>query len=195
MTDYSELKKAAEACGPLPWRLIECGLTRLGVRDDHGYIAFMDISHPAKYGPCPDREAKARFIGHATPATVLALIAENERLRRAEKNDAIAYKAAIERQQELRAECEAIRKDLDSHKRMLLAAAVGIGSIGEALGAEMDDDASEIEGLAVELRKDAERYRWLRDHAEAADWEFIGYQEIESTNKHVDALMAMGDGQ
>lgn len=58
--------------------------------------------------------------------------------------------------------------------------------------------AAMFEQLSAEneaLRKDAERYRWLRDHAEAADWEFIGYQEIESTNKHVDALMAMGDGQ
>ena len=64
----------------MPWRLIEIGLTRLGVRDDHGYIAFMDIGHPAKYGACPDREAKARFIGHANPAAVLALIAENEQL-------------------------------------------------------------------------------------------------------------------
>lgn len=80
MTDNTELKAAAEACGPLPWRLIELGMTRLGVRDDHGFIAFMDIGHPAKYGACPEREAKARFIGHATPAAVRGLIAENERL-------------------------------------------------------------------------------------------------------------------
>ena len=56
----------------------------------------------------------------------------------------------------------ALLKDLESHKRMLLAAACDIGAIGEALGADMDDDGSEIEGLATELRKDAERYRWLR---------------------------------
>ncbi|MCU1758739.1 hypothetical protein NTD84_03260 [Pseudomonas sp. 14P_8.1_Bac3] len=53
----------------------------------------------------------------------------------------------------------ALFKDLESHKRMLLAAACDIGSLGEALGAEMDDDASELEGLAVELRKDAERLK------------------------------------
>ena len=45
---------------------------------------------------------------------------------------------------------------------MLLAAACDIGAIGEALGDDMDDDGSEIEGLATELRKDAERYRVLR---------------------------------
>lgn len=56
----------------------------------------------------------------------------------------------------------ALLKDLESHKRMLLAAACDIGAIGEALGADMDDDGSEIEGLDTELRKDAERYRVLR---------------------------------
>lgn len=56
----------------------------------------------------------------------------------------------------------ALLKDQEPHKRMLLAAACDIGAIGEALGADMDDDGSEIEGLATELRRDAERYRWLR---------------------------------
>lgn len=55
----------------------------------------------------------------------------------------------------------ALIKDLESHKRMLLAAAVDIGSIGEALGAEMDDDASELAGIATDLRQDARRLNWL----------------------------------
>ncbi len=59
-----------------------------------------------------------------------------------------------------REEAEALRKDLESHKRMLLAAACDVGAIGQALGADEDDDGSEIEGLAQEVRKDAERYRW-----------------------------------
>ena len=59
----------------------------------------------------------------------------------------------------------ALMQDLASHKRMLLAAVCDLGAIGEALGAEMDDDGSELEGIAAELRKDAERYRWLRDGA------------------------------
>lgn len=64
---------------------------------------------------------------------------------------------------QLKAENEALRKDLESHKRMLLAAACDVGAIGEALGADMDDDASAIEGLAAELRKDAEWYRFVRN--------------------------------
>lgn len=56
----------------------------------------------------------------------------------------------------LKAENEALRNDLESHKRMLLAAACDIGAIGEALGADMDDDGSAIEGLAQDLRQKAE---------------------------------------
>lgn len=44
-----------------------------------------------------------------------------------------------------------LAKELESHKRMLLAAACDIGSIGEALGADMDDDGSAIQGLAQNL--------------------------------------------
>ena len=69
----------------------------------------------------------------------------------------------------LLAEIDALSKDLESHKRMLLSAAVSIGTIGEALGAEMDDDPSELEGLAAELRKDAERYRLFRDSQQVSD--------------------------
>lgn len=54
------------------------------------------------------------------------------------------------------AEIEALRKDLESHKRMLLAAACDIGAIGQALGADENDDGSEIEGLAQDLRQKAE---------------------------------------
>lgn len=67
----------------------------------------------------------------------------------------------------LKSENQALRKDLESHKRMLLAAVCDVGAIGEALGADMDDDGSEIEGLAKELRKDAERYRFLMKSEEA----------------------------
>lgn len=66
-----------------------------------------------------------------------------------------------DKEKELKSENDSLRKDLDSHKRMLLSAAVGLGSIGEALGAEMDDDPREIEGLASELRKDAERLDFI----------------------------------
>lgn len=58
---------------------------------------------------------EAAWMRRTTGKAVVELIdevdelkAENKRLRRAEKNDAIAYKAVIERQEELRAENQAL---------------------------------------------------------------------------------------
>lgn len=50
-----------------------------------------------------------------------------------------------------------------------------------------------IEQLKAEnedLRKDAERYRWLRDKAHTADWEFIGGQTPDAGEAEIDAAMA-----
>lgn len=73
----------------------------------------------------------------------------------------MGVKAALDERDQLKAENEALRKDLESHKRMLLAAACDIGAIGEALGADMDDDGDAIKGLAIELRQDKKRLDWL----------------------------------
>lgn len=81
MSDHSELKRLALACGNLNWRFLTEKLTEYGIRDDHGYIAFLPVGHPAKYGACPEREAKARFLGAMTPAVVLGLLAEIEALK------------------------------------------------------------------------------------------------------------------
>ena len=61
-----------------------------------------------------------------------------------------------------------LAKELESHKRMLLAAACDIGAIGQALDADMDDDGSSIESLAQELRKDAERLDFLESLARSS---------------------------
>lgn len=45
----------------------------------------------------------------------------------------------------------ALIKDLESHKRMLAAACISIGSIGEALGLDMDADADAMIGTARDL--------------------------------------------
>ncbi|KWW18826.1 hypothetical protein [Pseudomonas putida] len=107
--------------------------------------------------------AQSSFRSVSDPAVVIDLISEIETLHREAKNDLVAYQAAIDRQEEIRADRdevrqdnEVLRKELESHKRMLLAAACEIGAIGQALGADMDDDGSAIEGLAQELRQDCE---------------------------------------
>lgn len=81
MTDRQELKRLAEACGDLNWRAIQENWCERAIRDDHAYIANMRTKSAKHPGPCPDREAKARFLCAVTPAAIRALISENERLR------------------------------------------------------------------------------------------------------------------
>ncbi|NQD72957.1 hypothetical protein [Pseudomonas sp. CM27] len=52
---------------------------------------------------------------------------------------------------QLKAENETLRKDAERNKRMLLDACVSIGSIGEALGLDMDADADMMIGTARDL--------------------------------------------
>lgn len=80
MSDKKELKRMAEACGDLNWRAIQENWCEWAIRDDHGYIATMRTKSAKHAGPCPDREAKARFLCAATPTVVISLIDEIGRL-------------------------------------------------------------------------------------------------------------------
>lgn len=92
----------------------------------------------------------AKFMVAARDA-VLGLIAENERLKREEKNDKIAYKAVIERQEELRAE----RDQLFGQTEQLKAE-------NEALRKDKSEPCDGCFMAEVEsLRKDSERLNWL----------------------------------
>ncbi|WP_286919747.1 hypothetical protein [Pseudomonas sp. UBA6753] len=53
--------------------------------------------------------------------------------------------------EQLKAENEALRKDAKRSERMLLDVCVNIGSIGEALGLDMDADADMMIGTARDL--------------------------------------------
>lgn len=65
---------------------------------------------------------------------------------------------------ELLADTEAIRKDLESHKRMLLAAVCDLGAIGEALKSDMDADGDELLGMVIDLKAQNTRMLgWLKD--------------------------------
>lgn len=58
----------------------------------------------------------------------------------------------------------ALIKDLESHKRMLLAAACDLGAIGEALKSDMDADGDELLGMVVDLKAQNTRMLgWLKD--------------------------------
>ncbi|OKO50340.1 hypothetical protein [Pseudomonas sp. BTN1] len=58
----------------------------------------------------------------------------------------------------------ALIKDLESHKRMLLAAACDLGAIGEALKSDMDSDGDELLGMVIDLKAQNTRMlEWLKD--------------------------------
>lgn len=58
----------------------------------------------------------------------------------------------------------AVRKDLESHKRMLLAAVCDLGAIGEALKSDMDADGDELLGMVIDLKAQNTRMLgWLED--------------------------------
>ncbi|KAB0509627.1 hypothetical protein [Pseudomonas moorei] len=80
MTDYSELKKAAEACEDLlPLRYMECP-GALYIRNDNGIVfdVHQNRSFPEFMAQNKDY---ADLVLAANPATVLALLAEIDRLR------------------------------------------------------------------------------------------------------------------
>ncbi|MCP8349354.1 hypothetical protein DN387_14010 [Pseudomonas sp. FBF18] len=166
-TDKVDLKALAAACdGHQPLRYMRSH-GALYIRNDSGIV--FDVHQNRSF---PDLMAQNKDYADlalaCTPSTILGLLAEIDRMEREQKSDLIAYKAAIERQNELRAERDQLSKELESHKRMLLAAACDIGAIGEALGADMDDDGSAIEGLAQEMAKDAERLDFLESLARSS---------------------------
>lgn len=126
MADYQELKRLAEAAPGSAWRHHVHHHPKSNTYS-HTIQTDEDWGDPVAYtetSPRSEHEcAAAAFIAAANPAAVLALIAEVERLQRAEKNDLIAYKAVLQRQDELRherdhlkTEVEALRKDAEHLK-------------------------------------------------------------------------------
>jgi len=78
--------------------------------------------------------------------------------------DFLGEKTVEEVALELLADTEAIRKDLESHKRMLLAAVCDLGAIGEALKSDMDADGDELLGMVIDLKAQNTRMLgWLKD--------------------------------
>ncbi|WP_236193558.1 hypothetical protein [Pseudomonas faucium] len=122
-SDCEKLKALAEATGGVSWTWWTSNSTlRLTTARDGRHGADGDaLSAHGDSINCP--ETYREFIAAAHPAAVLALLAENESLR----------------------------KDAERSKRMLLDACVSIGSIGEALGLDMDADADMMIGTARDL--------------------------------------------
>ncbi len=122
------------------------------------------------------------------------LKAENDALRAKRLERAARTKKLVDIASSHRRDAVALRKELESHKRMLLAAACDLGAIGEALGAEMDDDGSELEGMATQLRKDVERLQSATAFVQKL-CDSAGKQPSVATGYLHDILSAMGKGE
>lgn len=123
MSDYSELKRLADAANAVT-----------------GDVS-VDIAVSSERGPNQSEiDAVTAFVGAATPAAVLALIAENERLSTA---------------------CTRAEQVINAESK---AASISTGR-ANLLQAERDLLKAESEAL----RKDAERYRLIRDRHQAGD--------------------------
>lgn len=143
MVDWSELKRLAEAATPGPWAYEahgdtgEYGVGFLLDEDDQpaeGRQESGEMLVVERVAPEVSGATNAAFIAAANPAAILALIAENEQLR----DD------LVQAHQATNSECMDWAREYEQRKE---------------IQAERDQLRAEVEVL----RKDAERYRWLRN--------------------------------
>lgn len=167
MTDYSVLKRLAEAATPGPWY-------------QHGGIMQV-LSHDCETvcetfeddGECPD----AQFIAAANPAAVLALIAENGLRGSCKAMGADMGKLTRERNsfrsqaEKARAEVAGLRTGYEAYERV---------------NAELK---AEVEGL----RKDADRYRWLRRAGNTKAIALVAEHWLDALDEAIDAALGQGE--
>lgn len=192
MTDYTELKRLAEAANAA------------------AVDVSIEITVASESGPNQaEIDAMTVFVGAAQPATVLALIAKNESLN-AECKQLIllecyggtaqtAINLLAERDQ-LKVEIEVLRSDIQSW-RLSIRAERNVHKLSlKGVQDELDrlTGPSFTEELAA-LRKRADRYEWLREarsgYIEVVEW--IGPHATGMTGVDLDALLdaAMGKGE
>ena len=107
----------------------------------------------------------AQYYAAANPAAILALLAENERLEREAKNDLIAYKAAIERQKEIRADANYDKGKFEEWQASHHANYCKVADERDQLKAESDALRLRCERLEADKQAMAEThvlYTWLR---------------------------------
>lgn len=180
MTDYAELKRLAE--------------TANAVTGD----VSVEVTLASEPGPNQaEVDAVTAFVGAATPAQVLALIADSERNQRmllAACMDMGAIGNALDA--DMNSDGEALLEMVVELKAEKEAAQALIGTVVIASGATLGQDLVEV---IESLRKDAERYRYLRQaqsgYIEVVEW--IGPHATGMTGEDLDALLdtAMGKGE
>ncbi|UHC82332.1 hypothetical protein LS633_00360 [Pseudomonas sp. NIBR-H-19] len=183
MSDFSELKKLAEAAQAFPFADEAC-----------------------------EFQALSDFYDGCDPAEVLVLIAENEALtKRLEVDprhsyDGIATRDATikvldEQLDQLKAECEGLRKDAPSSEIIWCecgdgypANSYGAGfmAANEGVCANCDAANQGVEPDLDTLRKDAERYRWLRRAGNTKAIALVAEHCLDALDETIDAALGKG---
>ena len=172
MSDYSELKRLAEAATPGPWAYDGSYVCPARTEDGTTYVELW-----RSIADCHQPE-NTKFIAAANPAAVLALIAEVEDLRKGRTDwQAECLKRGFEYVRE--SDDHYVLADIPEMAE-LLGLLLGVevrskdnDSYGETVSmlqdmADANSDAFhrayELEKENESLKKDAARYRWLRDN-------------------------------
>jgi hypothetical protein len=132
MTDYSELKRLAEHHINL-----------------HGDTWHAEESKALESLPTFSSEW---FVAAASPKAVLTLIEDCRSAKNRLHEVAVGCATAEQERDHLKAEVESLRKDSERNQRMLLASCLDLGTIGEALGADMNSDGGELLGIVIDLK-------------------------------------------
>lgn len=205
--DRKTLKALAEAAGSDEWYA-------------DGDLRYCDDKTGETHGLHHD---DSRFIAAASPATILALLAEIERLSsgRSKKERELEQELEVWRHGpscwtcgdtgdvhditgEWRGECDCLaaqvingnreRDQLKAEKEVLRN---GIGAIRVVAGCPVD---GKVIPVVDALRKDAERYRWLRDKSESVHQFYLStpiwFTGVKFTPENVDSTIdtAMVEG-
>lgn len=183
MSDYSELKRLAEAATPGPWQT--------------------ELEYPIIQPAYPARGSiasaliwqDANFISAANPAAVLALIAEVERLKvdlREQKDAKLGLSWAIG---EIMGECDQLKAEverLNSDNASLRGSCAKLGVDHAGMVRIHRKANTEIRRLSAEveaLHKDADRFRFIEQDASSGMSNIYGDDWLEV----VDQLIGMGD--
>ena len=148
MSDYSELKRLAEAATPGPWAYDGSYVCPARTEDGTTYVELW-----RSIADCHQPE-NTKFIAAANPVAVLSLIAEVESLR--------------------------------EHKQLLVDLREADGYESWASVLVMVD---KLKAENEDLRKDAERYRWLRQYTVKS---LAVSGALASLDRDIDAAMTKG---
>jgi hypothetical protein len=137
MTDRQELKRLAERA------------------EKNGHHIYMDGRDSSNW------LSNALYVSAATPEAILALIAENEGLHAQHSRDSGELRKLCAARDSARRERDQFKANSERHKMDLECAQMNL-SIAVGVKNSQQSELHEAQAENEALRKDAERYRWIR---------------------------------